>query len=313
MKTSALLITLLLAGAGCSQGVDAEPSAWADLQVPGAQFYRGRPPAETGGPEVKSLSSTNNRVVPGLGSTSFSGNVIDTAQSVIMWLENDFGYWVLPTGVTDPIEPGQRTFAVKLGFARTIGPGSHKIAVQAVDSQGRIGKARLFTYVVLDVVAKGALVVTLDWDADADLDLHVTMPNPMPTAMEPSIELWPKRVTSRRFTGPVPDGGADSTAGIDLDSNGQCQIDARRLETFVIKQAPPPGDYQVRVDTFALCGVAAARWHVRVLRDGTVIGEGAGIASPYDGYPAQGDGVTFGKDERPGTAGAGILAVEFKI
>jgi hypothetical protein len=312
MKTGALITLAALLGAGCSTGADPNQGAWADLRVAEAQFYRGHPPAPSGGPEVRGLSSTNNRVLPGLGSSGFSGNVVDTAQAVVIWLEDDLGYWVVPTGVVDPIEPGQRTFSAKLGFARTIGAGKHQVLVQAVDAEGRVGMPKPFTYVVLDTQVQGALVVALDWDADADLDLHVTMPNPMPTAMEPTLELWPKRVSSARKT-MAPDGGPDSTATIDVDSNAQCQIDGRRAENFVIKQAPPPGNYQVRVDTFGLCGQSAARWHVRVLRDGNPIGEASGIATPYDGYPAQGDGLMFGKDERPGTAGAGSLAVEFSL
>jgi len=313
MKRLAPWLCALLAAGGCSTGADNHLSAWADLRVADGQFYRGLPPPETGGPEVKALSSTNNRVVPGLGSSGFSGNVVDTAQSVLFWLQNDAGYWVLPAGVVDPVEMGQRTFSAKLGFARTVWPGKHIVEVRAVDGQGRVGKAKEFTYVVLDPVPQGALVVSLDWDADADLDLHVTMPNPMPTAMEPTIELWPKRPSSRRATGMVPDGGPDSTATIDIDSNASCVIDGRRVENLVIKQVPPPGDYKVRVDTAGLCGVSSARWHVQVMRDGNLVGAARGIATPYDGYPAQDEGLMFGKQEWPGTAGAGALAVEFSI
>jgi hypothetical protein len=310
---AALPLTLLAALAGCSTGADARHSVLSDLRVADGQFYEGLPPGANGGPDVKSLSSTNNRVIPGLGSSNFSGNVVDTAQSVLIWLKNDFGYWVLPTGVIDPIEMGQRTFSARLAFANTVGPGKHEVEVRAVDSQGHIGAPRDFTYVVLDPTPQGELVIALDWDADADLDLHVVMPNPMPTAMEPTIELWPKRASSRRYTGPVPDGGVDSTATIDVDSNASCSIDGRRAENFVIKQAPPKGAYLVRVDTAGMCGVSSARWNVRVLRNGSLIGEGQGIATPYDGYPAQGEGLMFGKDQRPGTAGAGLLAVEFSL
>jgi len=305
-------ITLALALGACSTGADNHQLVWADLRVADAQYHAGAPPAPTGGPDVKTLSSTNNRVIPGLGSSSFSGNVADTAEAVLLWLKDDIGYWVVPTGVVDPIETGQRTFSAKLAFARSVLPGKRAVQVQAVDAQGHIGKPQDFTYVVLDPTPQGALVIALEWDADVDLDLHVTMPNPMPTAIEPTLELWPKRTSSSRRT-MVPDGGPDSTATIDVDSNAQCQIDGRRAENLVIEQAPPPGAYQVRVDTFGMCGLSSARWHVRVLREGNVIGEATGIATPYDGYPAQGNGLMFGKDERPGTAGAGLLAVEFTI
>jgi hypothetical protein len=308
MKAFAALVALVLVAA-CS-GADPYQGAAADLMVADAQFQRGEPPAPSGGPEVRGLSAGSNRVVPGLAASSFSGRVVDTARAVLINLEGDAGYWIVPAGIADPTEEGQRTFSAKLGFSRSIGAGNHKVLVRAIDAQGQVGPPDDFTYVVLDDVPQGALVVALDWDADADLDLHVTMPNPMPTALAPTIELWPKKVVSQKT---VPDGGVGDRATIDFDSNAQCVIDGRRQENYVVKEAPLPGKYQVRVDTAAMCAVAAARWHVRVLRDGAVIGEGRGIATPYDGYPAQGKGLSFGKDEQAGTAGAGALAVEFNL
>jgi hypothetical protein len=305
-----LCLLAALAAGGCT-GADPYQGAVADFRVIDAQFYRGAPPEPSGGPDIRGLSSGNNRVVPGLGSSSFSGRVVDTAQAVLIGLEGDAGYWVVPAGVVDPTEEGERTFSAKVGFSRQIGLGKQKVLVRGVDAQGRVGKPDDFTFVVLSDVPQGALVVALDWDADADLDLHVTMPNPNPTAMEPTIELWSKHTSSSRRG--LPDGGADNGATIDIDSNAQCVIDGRRAENLIIKEAPPAGAYQVRVDVPGLCGLAAARWHVRVLRDGGLIGEARGIATSYDGYPAQGNGLMFGKDERPGPAGAGLLAVEFEL
>jgi hypothetical protein len=307
----ALAVLAALAG-GCS-GADPYQGATAYLRVADAQFYRGTPPdpTPTAGPEIRGLSAGNNRVLPGLAASAFSGRVVDTASSVLINLPGDIGYWVVPTGVIDPSEEGQRDFSAKVGFSRDIGPGKHDVLVRALDPQGHVGKPDSFTYVVLDDVPQGALVVALDWDADADLDLHVVMPNPTPTAMDPTVEVWAKNISSRR--GGVPDGGADDRALLDFDSNAQCVIDGRRQENVVIKQAPPAGHYVVRVDTAGLCAVSSARWHVRVLRDGNLIGEGRGIATPYDGYPAQGKGLTFGKDQQAGTAGAGVLAVEFNL
>jgi hypothetical protein len=308
--TRAAAIALVLLASACT-GADPYQGAVADLLVADAQFQRGAPPAPSGGPDIRGLSAGSNQVVPGQAASSFSGRTLDTARSVLINLDGDAGYWIVPAGVPDATEEGQRDFSAKLGFSRTIGVGKHDVLVRALDAQGRVGAPDNFTYVVVNDVPQGALVITLDWDADADLDLHVTMPNPMPTAMAPTIELWPKNVSSQR--GALPDGGAESRATIDFDSNGACVIDGRRQENFVIKQAPPPGAYQVRVDTANMCAASSARWQVRVLRDGNPIGEARGIATPYDGYPAQGKNLTFGKDEPPGTAGAGVLAVEFNL
>jgi hypothetical protein len=237
--------------------------------------------------------------------------VVDTAHSVLLNLDNDAGYWILPVGAEDLSEEGQRDFSTKVAFSRDLNPGKHDILVRALDGAGHVGNPDTFTYVVADAVPQGALVVSLDWDADADLDLHVTMPNPMPTAMAPTVEVWAKNPSSRR--GAIPDGGVDDRGTLDFDSNAQCVIDGRRQENFVIKQSPAAGQYQVRVDTASLCATSSARWHVQVLRDGNLIGEARGIATAYDGYPAQGNNLMFGKDEQAGTAGAGVLAVEFSI
>jgi hypothetical protein len=46
----------------------------------------------------------------------------------------------------------------------------------------------------------------------------------------------------------------------------------------------------VRVDTASLCGAAAARWTVGVLRDGTTIGAAAGESLPGDARFSKGPG-----------------------
>jgi hypothetical protein len=301
----------LVAMAAACTGADPYQGATAELRVADAQFYRGAPPEPTGGPAVSGLSTGFNRIVPGLGAVSFSGRAATAAQSVLINLQDDAGYWVVPTGPLDATEEGQRTFSARLGFARTLVPGNLKVLARAVDLEGRVGTPDDLTFVALSNAAQGALVVSLDWDADADLDLHVVMPNPDPAAMDPTLELWPKRVSSRK--GPADGGAFDDRATIDFDSNAQCVIDGRRQENFVIKQAPPSGHYLVRVDTASLCAATAARWHLQVFRDGSVIQEARGIATPFDGYPAQGKDLMFGKDEQPGTAGAGLLAGDFSL
>jgi hypothetical protein len=244
-----------------------------------------------------------------------SGRVEERAQAVLLQLVGDVGYWTIPTGVVDPTEVGQRTFDARLTFSSRVPIGMQKVLAAGVDANGHVGATNDFTYAVADPTPQGFFVVALDWDADADLDLRVTMPNPAPTATEPSIELSPKRPSAyRRTPGTDPDPAAIAAAPhIDVDSNASCVIDGRRNENFITTAAPPHGHYQIRVDTFALCGQAAARWRVRVIVGGQVMRELRGIATPSDGYAAQGSDLPFGKDLRPGTAGAGVLVDEFDL
>ena len=86
--------------------------------------------------------------------------------------------------------------------------------------------------------------------------------------MEPTRPRAVAQAPSRALDRLVPDGGVDDRAMLDFDSNAQCVIDGRRAENLIIKQSPPKGAYTVRVDTANMCAVSAARWHLRVLRDG---------------------------------------------
>jgi hypothetical protein len=298
----------------CSEGADSDPGVSATVRVSGAQFVPGPPPAGLDdGPRVRSVAADTNRVFAGLRSSSLNGSMDLTARSVLVDWPGDDGFWIIPGGVVDPLEPTLRTFSASLSFSRATPAGKHALELRALDEAGKVGPVSMFTYLVADSVPGGALVVSLTWDSDADLDLHVLMPNPDPAAamMTSTVEIWPKHPTSVR-----PGASAEvvkRAANLDFDSNGQCAIDGRRQEDVTIAEAPPPGHYTVRVDTFALCGQSSSRWKVTIYRDGMARAEATGVATPYDGYPAQGAGLKFGRDLRPGTEGAGQTAVEFDL
>jgi hypothetical protein len=310
-------MTILLAAAGltaCGTAADPDPGLSATIRVAGAQFVPGSPPGSSDvGPRVRTVAADNNRVFPGLRSSSLSGSMDLAARSVLVDWPGDDGYWIIPGGVADPLEPTLRIFGANLSFSRSTPAGKHAIELRAIDQAGKVGPTSTFAYAVAEATLPGALVVSLSWDNDSDLDLHLVMPNPDPTAaaMTPTVEIWPKHPSSVR-----PGASADvvkRAANLDFDSNGQCAIDGRRQEDVTIAEAPPAGHYTVRVDTFALCGQSSSRWKVTIYRDGMARAEASGVATPYDGYPAQGAGLKFGQDLRPGTEGAGQTAVEFDL
>src|SRR4051794_33361199 len=104
------LVALALASGCDSDTIGSESGAGASLQVAGAQYFRGPPPATTDGPKVRTLESKNNRVPSGFRNGNLTGHVDLAARGIIIWKENDPGYWGLVAGVTDPFDPGSRVF-----------------------------------------------------------------------------------------------------------------------------------------------------------------------------------------------------------
>jgi hypothetical protein len=310
MRWSAVLVLL----ASCSTGADRDPGLSAIIRVSGAQFVPGPPPAGVDdGPRVRSIAADINRVYPGLRSGSLTGSMDLGGRSVLVGWPGDPGFWIVPAGVIDPLEPTLRTFGATVSFSRDTPPGRHAIELRAVDETGKVGPVSTFAYAVAEATLPGSLVVSLTWDNDSDLDLHLSMPNPDPAAaaMTPTVEVWSKHPTTVRAG--TPPEVVKRSPSLDVDSNGQCAIDGRRQEDVTIAEAPPAGHYLVRVDTFSLCGQASSRWKVTIYRDGMSRAEATGVATPYDGYPAQGANLKFGQDLRPGTEGAGQTAVEFDL
>jgi hypothetical protein len=308
------LVLFLVGVAACSAGADPDPGLSATIRVAGAQFVPGPAPASADdGPRVRTVGADTNRVFPGLRASALSGSVDQAARAVLINWQGDRGFWIVPAGVTDPLEPTLRVYSASLSFSHDVPAGRHAIELRSVDEAGRAGPVSLFNYVVADNAPAGSLVVSLTWDNDSDLDVHLVMPNPDPAAgaMTPTVEVWAKHPASLRAGAPPE--LVKRSANLDFDSNGQCNIDGRRQEDIVIAEAPAAGHYTVRVDAFSLCGVSSSRWKVTIYRDGMARAEATGVATPFDGYPAQGSGLKFGRDLRPGTEGAGQTAVEFDL
>ena len=285
---------LLQAALGCAlllPGCDAASSAssaTALLRVDAAQIVNGPPPEDAAGPRVQGVSLLETRIWPGQVDKDLSAVLQEGSTAAALALVGDRVHYIVVAKAPDVTAPQQPTLAARLGFARTLPLFPQQLSIQAIAADGVYGPALRQQ---LDVVAEpGAepssnapLVITLRWDRPVDLDLHVEEPD--------GQIIW-----SRRKSGESGKG----VGVLDLDSNAACVLDGRQHEQVIYSRPPPPGRYRVRVDTFSLCGQAAAYWFVDVYR--------SGAASPI----ASASGQSLATDTR-GSHGAqaGVQALEF--
>jgi hypothetical protein len=277
---------LALGAPACAKGPGSGVSAM--LQVENAEYAPGALASvgDVGGPAVIDTYARTSWVAPGQQGKLLDGILGPGATTVLIGLDGDRGYWILPASAPDTQTPDEPTFRATLGFAASIAAPEVQVRLVAADLAGRTGAATVLPFGVLPVEPPtGALAVALAWDTEADLDLHVV--DPLGT------EIWADDITSPQ---PPPDAG--TTPGVlDFDSNANCLIDGRRLEN-ISWGTPPAGHYLVRVDAFSLCAAATAHWHVYVLRDSAVWRQSEGVATGADARFAKG-------------RGNGVLALEF--
>ena len=289
-----IALAAALAAPACMTGVDADPGRDAAMIVTGAQFYRGQPPGDEGGPRVTTLSSADKRIHPAQFEKRVGGTAEGDSREVAYFLDGDLGYWMVPVGLNDPTMPSDLDFDGRLSFAPTLDAGDRTLHVQATGADGRFGPSDDLVFTVQPLtVATSTLDVQLTWDTDADVDLHVTEPD--------GITIWARNINSYQSPPPGQPPGDPTTGGVlDFDSNASCVIDGRREENVYWTVAPPPGHYVVRVDTWALCGQTAARWHVVAELDGQTLAQAHGESIDSD--------TTFTKTET-----AGVLAFTFDV
>lgn len=270
------------------------------LRVQGAQFVAGAIDISTHAqsPLVSSVATQNNDLFPGVSGKSISGSVGPGSTAVMLGLQGDGGYWVLPVQDVDQNTPGNLTFSGTASFSPLTpsgDAGNLNLVVRATNRSGDVGPAVLQPVVMDTPRPAGALVISLEWDTQADLDLHVALP----AADAGTTEIWSRKPSA------LPAGQAGATiddgmaAGyLDFDSNSQCVLDGRRVEDVIFPTTAPAGHYVVRVDTFSLCGEVTARWHVHVVTPGS---------PPLDAY-----GQSTDTDLRfPHGQGAGVQALAF--
>ncbi len=258
MKRKGVLFSLLLLAAGCDDGVSATSGLGEPLRVRGGQFFEGKIPAATGGPEVLTVDSQNNLITQGQAGKKLAGVARKGATSVATRFEDlGTGYWIIPVGPADPQSEGDLTWETVMDFNSALAPGKHPLLLAASDASGAFGPTRDLPILVQALTPEGAAVITLSWDSTADLDLHVIGPN--------GKETDPKHITTAFDL----DGGLPPGAGsIDRDANAGCGQNGYRTESLVFVDPPAPGVYQIRVDMFDACAAPAASFVVTARRAG---------------------------------------------
>jgi hypothetical protein len=291
---ASFVIVAAAAGAGGCSGPDNDPGLDALLRVTGAQFFRGAPPPESGGPEIVQLGASS-QVLPGQNNGSLGGITGKESTAVIIRLDGDRGYWVLNPKNADATADFALTFSAAIQYSSLIPYGTYTMVGNAVDLQGHVGRSYNYKIRVADSgppALPATLLVSLRWDTEADLDLHLVLPD--------GTEIFQQKVNS--YSG---DASADPTgylAGgqLDIDSNATCVIDGRRSENIYWTQPPPSGHYVARVETYSLCSEFVANWELGVTSNDQTLGVVHALSREPD---------TLGKRGR----GAGLTAIEFDI
>lgn len=266
------LATPLLAGAlavGCG-GESPRSGLTAYLRVANGQYEPGElaPEGALTEPTVDTIKAVNTRIYPGEQSFSVSGTANQAAVAVMVGLQGDSAHWLVPVGPLDLDTMTDWTFSASLSYSPDTPTGPRALRFVAVDAQGDLGPIQSLS---LDVALPGVetpmgtLVIQLSWDTEADLDLHVRI-HDATVPKTGSFDVWdkaPLALPPQPSSAPPYTKAQIAAAGrLLFDSNANCVIDGQRHEEIVFPGAYPPGPYEVRVDTFSLCGETTARWHV---------------------------------------------------
>jgi hypothetical protein len=311
-RTVALAAGLgLLAASGCDEGASPNAGVGALLRLTNAQYVAGELSTQTtaDAPTMQGITIGNTTVFPGATGRALSGSA-NAATGVLIGLQGDDAHWLVPTGVPDNQNPGAFTFATSFSLApqTPLDPAMRSLFFRAVNDKGTVGPPMAFNLKIQALTLSSVpstLQISLTWDTDADLDLKVRVPVPNPAPMgKPYVDVWNRSPTALP---PLPRGAAPYTAAdiaaagkLDFDSNAQCVIDGRLQENVIFTESPPPGQYEVRVDTYSMCGQVAAQWQVVVTADGQMVAQAYGQAGDVDTRGSHG-------------SAAGTLALTFTV
>ena len=292
MKTR--IFALLVLGTACSTGEPADSGTDARLSVRGGSFVREALPDPSGGPDVEAAYLGQESFPVGFQDKSFSGVLGPTATAIVIALDGDDGYWVVPAGPPLVETPDRPSFDAPLSFSREAAAGPQLLLLSAVDADERFGPRKQVPFTLTSgPVPEGSLVFSLYWDRPSDLDLHVVLPD--------GTEVYKDEMNSWEPTPGETDPDAFRQGGqLDFDSNAECRNDGRNNENVVWSVEPPVGLYLVRVDTFSLCGEPAARWRAEARYHGQLVAASSGTSLPSDTRFAHG-------------AGAGVVAFELSV
>jgi len=255
------LLAATVAVCGCSESYGDDESLKEPIVVANATFNAGKMPND-GLPALPLTMSGTSNVQAGGPERSLSGRASLSAYGVALSVKGaSRGYWVLPVGLPDLVDPGI-DWSAKVRFTRQMPLGKQALLVSETNKQGKFSAPTEVPFTVKSLLPEGKKVISLVWHNRADLDLQIQGPS--------------GKLTSAKFpnTGEVPDdhklpsGGIEGSGTLSRDSNARCVSDGIMQEDVVFKGDPAPGDYYVWVDLFDHCGEAATTFEVQLHEDG---------------------------------------------
>ena len=264
MRAPARFVLSLLGASltlGCGDSYGDDEGLKEPIVVQNATFNAGRMPND-GLPTLPLTTSISSSALAGGPEKSLAGRASLGAYGVAISVKGaSRGYWVVPVGLPDLIDPGI-DWSAKIRFTRQMPLGKQTVLVSETDRNGRFSVPTEIPFTVKSLVPEGKKVISLVWHNHADLDLQVQAPS--------------GKLTSAKFpnTGEVPEdhklpsGGIEGSGTLTRDSNARCAFDGIMQEDIVFKGDPAPGEYLVWVDLFDHCGEAATTFELKLLEDG---------------------------------------------
>ena len=256
---------------------------------------RGVLPPASSGPRVEAAFLGQTAFPVAHQSKTFNGSLGTSATSVLLGLDRDIGYWIVPAGPPMVETPTLPSFDAPLSFSNAASAGPHTLLLSAVNGAGQLGLRKDVPFTLTSrPVDDDKLLFSLYWDTPSDLDLHVVLPDGTEVYKD-EMNSWEPTLGADESPDAYLSGGR-----LDIDSNAQCRIDGRNNENVVWTVEPPSGTYTVRVDTFSLCGESAARFSVEARYHGERVALVSGESLPTDTRGAHGHG-------------AGLTAFELQV
>lgn len=274
----ALPILIMAAGASCTGEIQplgiGEP-----MRITNGAFLEGTLP-EGGLSRVTAIDSGGSIATPGQLRRSILGRATEDAYSIgVRFAELGSGWWVIPTGAIDPSTSGERDFILDLSLG-PVPPGIHRLRIVAIDGAGQGGPPSELPICVLDparpddlslcsdTIIPPAAVIVLSWDTGVDLDLVLRTPDhKIVDARHPTTAL-------AGMDGVPAEALADPTIGVfTQDSNAECRIDGRNIESIVWREAPAAQTFLAYANLYEACGQRSVRFVMAIYRRQNVGGK----------------------------------------
>jgi hypothetical protein len=250
-----------LTALACADSYGDDGGAIEPLIVSNATFNSGKLPND-GLTALPLTNSTSSQAVAGGADKSLSGRAGLDAYGVAVSVKGaGSGYWVVPVGLPDLIDPGI-DWSLKFRFTRQMPLGPQTVLVAQTNKSGKFSTPSEIPFTVKSLLPEGKKVISLIWHNRADLDLQVQSPDGKITSSKrPNTGLLPDDKK-------IPSGGIPGSGTLNRDSNARCAFDGIMEEDVVFNGDPAPGDYLVWVDLYDHCGEAATTFELQLHEDG---------------------------------------------